>query len=54
MTKKSVRVSECFLQSRKKCIPKMEGGKVHLPMIGKMLTFGASPRRYGTPVAIVL
>jgi hypothetical protein len=35
LTKKSVRVSECFLQSRKKCIPGMERGKVLLPMIEK-------------------
>ena len=32
----------------------MEDEKVHLPMIKKTPTYGASPRGYGAPVARVL
>jgi hypothetical protein len=42
-------------KNKKNCIRKMESEKVHLPIIKKTTDApGASPRRYGAPVAIVL
>ena len=47
--KKDLRV-----KNKKNCLPKRKSERVHLPIIKKTLTFGASLRRYGAPVAIVL
>jgi len=47
--KKDLRV-----KNKKNCLPKIKRRKSTPADDRKTLTFGASPRRYGAPVAIVL